>query len=107
MEAVIAASDSFVARQQAWEAERLSPLGARSYPALRERPEEECGLRTPFQRDRDRIVHCKAFRRLKHKTQVFVAPEGDHYRTRLTHTLETTQISRTVARALGLNEDLT
>ena len=72
----------------------------------RERPEEDCSLRTPFQRDRDRIVHCKAFRRLKHKTQVFVAPEGDHYRTRLTHTLETTQISRTVARALRLNEDL-
>src|SRR4030081_2143352 len=62
--------------------------------------------RTPFQRDRDRIVHSKAFRRLKHKTQVFVAPEGDHYRTRLTHTLEVTQISRTVARALRLNEDL-
>ena len=80
---------------------------APSYPADRRVPEEECSLRTPFQRDRDRIVHCKAFRRLKHKTQVFVAPEGDHYRTRLTHTLETTQISRTVARALGLNEDLT
>jgi dGTPase len=86
--------------------DRLSPLAAPSYPALRARPEEECSLRTPFQRDRDRIVHCKAFRRLKHKTQVFVAPEGDHYRTRLTHTLETTQISRTVGRALGLNEDL-
>ena len=84
----------------------LSPLAAPSYPAARARPEEECTLRTPFQRDRDRIVHCKAFRRLKHKTQVFVAPEGDHYRTRLTHTLETTQISRTVGRALGLNEDL-
>jgi dGTPase len=107
MDAVIASSDSFAARQQAWEAERFSPLAARSYPADRARPEEECGLRTPFQRDRDRIVHCKAFRRLKHKTQVFVAPEGDHYRTRLTHTLETTQISRTVARALQLNEDLT
>jgi dGTPase len=80
---------------------------APSYPADRVEPEEECSLRNPFQRDRDRIVHCKAFRRLKHKTQVFVAPEGDHYRTRLTHTLETTQISRTVARALGLNEDLT
>ena len=80
---------------------------ARSYPADRARPEDDSGVRTPFQRDRDRIVHCKAFRRLKHKTQVFVAPEGDHYRTRLTHTLETTQISRTVARALGLNEDLT
>ena len=69
-------------------------------------PEDDCALRTPFQRDRDRIVHSKAFRRLKHKTQVFVAPEGDHYRTRLTHTLEVTQISRTVARALRLNEDL-
>ena len=64
-------------------------------------------MRTPFQRDRDRIVHSKAFRRLKHKTQVFIAPEGDHYRTRLTHTLETCCIARTVARALGLNEDLT
>ena len=85
----------------------LSPLAEPSYPASRAVPEEECSLRTPFQRDRDRIVHCKAFRRLKHKTQVFVAPEGDHYRTRLTHTLETTGISRTVARALGLNEDLT
>jgi dGTPase len=86
--------------------DRLSPLAAPSYPAVRQVPEEECSLRTPFQRDRDRIVHCKAFRRLKHKTQVFVAPEGDHYRTRLTHTLETTQISRTVGRALRLNEDL-
>jgi dGTPase len=69
--------------------------------------EADCSLRTPFQRDRDRIVHSKAFRRLKHKTQVFVAPQGDHYRTRLTHTLEVTTISRTVARALALNEDLT
>jgi dGTPase len=86
--------------------DRLSPLAAPSYPALRALPEEECSLRTPFQRDRDRIVHCKAFRRLMHKTQVFVAPKGDHYRTRLTHTLETTQISRTVGRALRLNEDL-
>ncbi len=85
---------------------QLSPLATPSYPALREREEEECSLRTPFQRDRDRIVHSKSFRRLKHKTQVFVAPEGDHYRTRLTHTLEATQISRTVARALRLNEDL-
>jgi dGTPase len=85
---------------------QLSPLATPSYPAVRERPEEECTLRTPFQRDRDRIVHCKAFRRLKHKTQVFIAPEGDHYRTRLTHTLEATQISRTVGRALRLNEDL-
>ena len=67
----------------------------------------DSAVRTPFQRDRDRIVHSKAFRRLKHKTQVFIAAEGDHYRTRLTHTLETCQIARTVARALGLNEDLT
>ncbi|MFZ2052474.1 MAG: deoxyguanosinetriphosphate triphosphohydrolase [Solirubrobacteraceae bacterium] len=97
----------FAARRQAFEQESLSPLAARSYPALRQRPEDDCGLRTPFQRDRDRIVHCKAFRRLTHKTQVFVAPAGDHYRTRLTHTLEVTGISRTVARALQLNEDLT
>ena len=69
--------------------------------------EPPSGVRTPFQRDRDRIVHSKAFRRLKHKTQVFIAPEGDHYRTRLTHTLETGCIARTVSRALGLNEDLT
>ena len=78
-----------------------------SYPAQRREPEPDSPVRTPFQRDRDRIVHSKAFRRLKHKTQVFVAPEGDHYRTRLTHTLEACFISRTVARALGLNEDLT
>jgi dGTPase len=100
-------ADDFAARVRAWEEEHLSPLAARSYPAVRAREEADCGLRTPFQRDRDRIVHSKAFRRLKHKTQVFVAPEGDHYRTRLTHTLEATQISRTVARALRLNEDLT
>jgi dGTPase len=91
---------------QTREAADLSPLAAASYPAARERAEPDCGLRTPFQRDRDRIVHCKAFRRLKHKTQVFVLPLGDHYRTRLTHTLEVTQLSRTVARALALNEDL-
>lgn len=70
-------------------------------------PETPCDLRTDFQRDRDRIIHCKAFRRLKHKTQVFLSPEGDHYRTRLTHTLEVAQIGRTIARALRLNEDLT
>jgi dGTPase len=98
---------SFRERIRAAEAEALWSLATPSYPAARLVPEEDCGLRTPFQRDRDRIVHSKAFRRLKHKTQVFVAPEGDHYRTRLTHTLETTQISRTVARALRLNEDLT
>lgn len=69
-------------------------------------PIEECPLRTPFQRDRDRIIHCKSFRRLMHKMQVFLAPEGDHYRTRLTHTLEVTQIARTIARGMRLNEDL-
>jgi dGTPase len=105
MGGVLVESD-FATRIQAWEEAALSPAAARSYPADRERPEDDCSLRTPFQRDRDRIVHSKAFRRLKHKTQVFVAPEGDHYRTRLTHTLEVTQISRTVARALRLNEDL-
>lgn len=73
----------------------------------RKRPEEKCELRTDFQRDRDRIIHSKAFRRLKHKTQVFLSPESDHYRTRLTHTLEVAQIARTIARALRLNEDLT
>jgi len=73
----------------------------------REREEEKCSLRTEYQRDRDRIIHSKAFRRLKHKTQVFISPEGDHYRTRLTHTLEVSQIARTIARALALNEDLT
>ena len=94
-------------RVRAWEAEFLSDLGTQSYPARRRREEADSPLRTPFQRDRDRIVHSKAFRRLKHKTQVFIAPEGDHYRTRLTHTLEACGIARTVARALGLNEDLT
>src|SRR5271156_6699356 len=96
----------FAEAQREHEQTTLSPLAARSYPALRMRAEEDCSLRTPFQRDRDRIVHSKAFRRLTHKTQVFVAPRGDHYRTRLTHTLEVTSISRTVARALRLNEDL-
>jgi dGTPase len=80
-------------------------LASASHGRLREEPEDP--LRTGFQRDRDRIVHSKAFRRLKHKTQVFLAPEGDHYRVRLTHTLEVSQIARTVARALRLNEDLT
>jgi dGTPase len=94
-------------RVRAWEAEYLSPEATRSYPAERRVEEADSPLRTPFQRDRDRIVHSKAFRRLKHKTQVFIAPEGDHYRTRLTHTLEACGIARTVARALSLNEDLT
>jgi dGTPase len=97
---------AFAERVRALEAATLSPLATPSYPERRAREEVQCGLRTPFQRDRDRIVHSKAFRRLKHKTQVFVAPEGDHYRTRLTHTLEVTGVSRTVARALRLNEDL-
>jgi dGTPase len=101
-----AVAAQFADRVRDQEDRLLSPLAARSYPARRLRPEEDCALRTPFQRDRDRIVHCKAFRRLTHKTQVFVAPRGDHYRTRLTHTLEVTTISRTVARALALNEDL-
>ena len=98
---------AFAERGAALEEQTLAPAAARSWPARRAVAEPDCGLRSPLQRDRDRIVHCKSFRRLKHKTQVFVAPEGDHYRTRLTHTLEVTQIARTVARALRLNEDLT
>ncbi|NLW08143.1 MAG: deoxyguanosinetriphosphate triphosphohydrolase [Clostridia bacterium] len=90
------------------EEETLSHLASLSSRSRgRQRPEEPCPVRTEYQRDRDRIIHSKAFRRLKHKTQVFLAPEGDHYRTRLTHTLEVAQISRTIARALRLNEDLT
>jgi dGTPase len=100
-------ADAFSERIERAEREFLWERATRSYPAIRREPEPDSPLRTPFQRDRDRIVHSKAFRRLKHKTQVFIAPEGDHYRTRLTHTLETGCIARTVARALGLNEDLT
>src|SRR5918995_6597387 len=101
-------ADAFEARIRAAEEEALSPLAVRSYETGgRLREEDECGVRTPFQRDRDRIVHSKPFRRLKGKTQVFIDPAGDHYRTRITHTLETTGIARVVARALGLNEDLT
>ena len=86
----------------------LSPMATLSSDSKgRKEPQEKCNLRTEFQRDRDRIIHSKAFRRLKHKTQVFLSPESDHYRTRLTHTLEVSQIARTVARALRLNEDLT
>ena len=93
---------------QRLEEQTLAPWAALSAQSKgRGRPEEECPLRTIFQRDRDRVIHCKSFRRLKHKTQVFLAPEGDHYRTRLTHTLEVSQIARTIARALRLNEDLT
>lgn len=86
----------------------LSPYAALSVNSRgRDREEAQCDLRTVYQRDRDRIIHCKAFRRLKHKTQVFLAPMGDHYRTRLTHTLEVSQIARTIAKSLRLNEDLT
>ncbi|MCR4427485.1 MAG: deoxyguanosinetriphosphate triphosphohydrolase, partial [Firmicutes bacterium] len=95
-------------RTEQEEAERLSPYAALARNSQgRARQESEDELRTCFQRDRDRLLHCKAFRRLKHKTQVFYSPEGDHYRTRLTHTLEVSQIARTMARALRLNEDLT
>lgn len=90
------------------EEHNLSSYAALSKFSLgRQIPESECELRTAFQRDRDRILHCKSFRRLKHKTQVFLSPEGDHYRTRLTHTLEVSQVARTIARSLSLNEDLT
>ena len=100
-------ADAFAERIREHEEAWLSPLAVRSYETRgRIEPDEECTLRTPFQRDRDRIVHSKAFRRLKQKTQVFIDPVGDHYRTRMTHTLETTAISRGVARALRLNEDL-
>ena len=97
-----------VVRQRLEERERLlSPHAARSFESRgRETPEEPSPVRTEFQRDRDRIIHSKAFRRLKHKTQVFIAPVGDHFVTRLTHTLEVAQIARTIARALNLNEDL-
>jgi dGTPase len=101
-------ADAFEARIREDEERSLSPLAVRSYDTRgRPLPEEPCLLRTPFQRDRDRILHSKAFRRLKGKTQVFIDPAGDHYRTRMTHTLETTGIARVVARALRLNEDLT
>ena len=93
---------------QYWEEQFLAPWAAHSRDSKgRLHEDDECPLRTPWQRDRDRIIHCKAFRRLKHKTQVVINPKGDHFRTRLTHTLEVAQISRTVSRALHLNEDLT
>jgi dGTPase len=100
--------DLSAVRRRLEERERaLSPFAARSAESRgRETPEEPSPVRTEFQRDRDRIIHCKAFRRLKHKTQVFIAPVGDHFVTRLTHTLEVAQIARTIARALNLNEDL-
>jgi len=101
-------ADGFAARIRELEERALSPRAVRSYETRgRALAEDECGVRTPFQRDRDRILHSKPFRRLKGKTQVFIDPAGDHYRTRMTHTLETTGIARVVARALRLNEDLT
>jgi dGTPase len=100
-------ADEFEGLMREHEERWLAPEAVRSYETRgRIRPEEPCRLRTPFQRDRDRIVHSKAFRRLRHKTQVFIDPEGDHFRTRLTHTIETAGIARGVARALRLNEDL-
>ena len=107
MEVAGRVADTFAERVRSLEEAMLSPHAVRSYETGgREREEEPCAVRTPFQRDRDRIVHSKPFRRLKGKTQVFIDPEGDHYRTRMTHTLETTAISRVAARALRLNEDL-
>ena len=94
-------------RMEALELELLVPWAAQSRNARRHIPLDPCEVRTAYQRDRDRIIHSKSFRRLKHKTQVFLSPEGDHYRTRLTHTLEVCQIARVMARALRLNEDLT
>ena len=95
-------------RTERQEFQLLSPLAAHASESRgRERPVSPCDIRTDFQRDRDRVIHCKSFRRLKFKTQVFLSPEGDHYRTRLTHTLEVSQVARTLARALRLNEDLT
>lgn len=106
----ILTSDVIIGRreQEAREDKILSPYACKSRDTRgREVPEEKCDLRTDFQRDRDRIIHSKSFRRLMHKTQVFIKPDQDHFRTRLTHTLEVAQIARTIARALGLNEDLT
>ena len=98
---------TFREQQEEFEARNLSEFATLSRESKgREEPMEPCPLRTCFSRDRDRIIHSKAFRRLKHKTQVFLSPTGDHYRTRLTHTLEVTRISRTITQALGLNEDL-
>src|SRR5574344_2040402 len=94
-------------RAEELEKQLLSPYAALSSQTKgREYPMEKCPIRTEFVRDRDRIIHCKSFRRLKHKTQVFLSPQGDHYRTRLTHTLEVSQIARTIGRAIRLNEDL-
>ena len=101
-------TDSIKYRTEQREIDNLSEFATKSrFSKGRKRPDtDECLLRTDFQRDRDRIIHSKAFRRLKHKTQVFLSPFDDHFRTRLTHTLEVSQIARTIARALDLNEDL-
>ena len=94
-------------KQEQWEAQYLSPYAALSKNSRgRDRYEPQCDIRPVYQRDRDRILHSKSFRRLKHKTQVFLTPQGDHYRTRLTHTLEVSQNARPIAKALRLNEDL-
>ena len=94
--------------QEKREFEMLSPFACKARNSEGRKTEEApCSLRTSFQRDKDRIIHSKSFRRLMHKTQVFLAPEGDHFRTRLTHTIEVSQIARTISRGLGLNEDLT
>jgi len=107
METSPATSDTSIrAMLERFEDERLLPLASRSSRAVRPIEERESPVRMAFQRDRDRIIHSKSFRRLMHKTQVFIAPSGDHYRTRLTHTLEVAQLARTVGRALRLNEDL-
>lgn len=98
--------ESIRERTEKEEFERLSEFAAKSVLAKRAREEEECSIRTKFQRDRDRILHSKPFRRLKHKTQVYIAPSGDHFRTRMTHSLEVSQICRTIGRGLKLNEDL-
>lgn len=101
-------SEDFRLHLEQLEDKLLSPYAARAAKSRgREHPIEDCPVRTAYMRDRDRIIHCKSFRRLKHKTQVFLSPVGDHYRTRLTHTLEVNQIARTIARGLRLNEDLT
>jgi dGTPase len=98
----------FYKQQEQYEMDYLSEYASKSAQSKgRELEEKKCDIRTEYQRDRDRILHCKSFRRLKHKTQVFISPEGDHYRTRLTHTLEVSQIARTISRTLRLNEDLT
>ena len=103
----MAVKKSIREQQEEFEYTALSEYASRSRESEgRDREEEPCPIRTDYQRDRDRIIHCKAFRRLKDKTQVFLSPQGDHYRTRLTHTLEVSQIARTIAKACGLTRIL-